>query len=51
MPSYDAMTVFWLDDGQRRTPEAGETDPQQAVPRGQFRLIEHGESRQALALD
>jgi hypothetical protein len=33
---------LWLDDGQRRppvTPEAGQTDPQQAVPGGQFRAF------------
>ena len=36
MPGNDR---FWLDDGQRRAPEAGQTDPQQAVPRGQFRAF------------
>jgi hypothetical protein len=42
MPGYDR---FWLDDGQRRapvTPEAGQTDPQQAVPQGQFRAFSCG---------
>jgi len=32
MPGHDR---FWLDDGERRapiSPEAGQTDPQQAVP-------------------
>jgi hypothetical protein len=36
MPGNDR---FWLDDSERRapaTPEARQTDPQQAVSRGQF---------------
>src|SRR5260370_39583852 len=48
MPGYDR---FWLDDGQRRAPiapEARQTDPQQAVARGQFwalscRPVEHAD--------
>jgi hypothetical protein len=47
MPGYDR---FWLDDGQRRapvTPEAGQTDPQQAVPRGQFRAVSRGPLKHA----
>jgi hypothetical protein len=39
MPSNDR---FWLDDGERRapaTPEARQTDPQQAVSRGQFQAF------------
>ena len=48
MPGYDR---FWLDDGQRRAPiapEARQTDPQQAVARGQFwafscRPLEHAD--------
>jgi hypothetical protein len=39
MPGYDR---FWLNNGQRRapvTPEVGQTDPQQAVPGGQFRAF------------
>ncbi|OLB27284.1 MAG: hypothetical protein AUH13_24500 [Acidobacteria bacterium 13_2_20CM_58_27] len=38
-PSYDS---FWLDDGHGRepvAPEAGQTDPQQAVPGSQFRAF------------
>ena len=48
MPDNDR---FWLDDGQRRAPiapEAEQTDPQQAVARGQFwalscRPLEHAD--------
>ena len=39
MPGNDR---FWLDDGERRTPitpEARQTDPQQAVSRGQFQAF------------
>jgi hypothetical protein len=39
MPGKDRL---WFDNGQRRapvTPEAGQTDPQQAVPRGPFRAL------------
>src|SRR5467141_948649 len=42
MRGYDC---FWFDDGQRRaplTPEVGQTDSQQAVPRGQFRAFPCG---------
>src|ERR1700674_1663433 len=42
MPGYDR---FWLDDGQGGapvTPKAGQTDPQQAVPRAQFRAFPCG---------
>src|SRR5258708_6669491 len=47
MPSYDR---FWVDDGQRRAPvapEAGQTDPQQAVPGGQFRAFSGGSLKHA----
>ena len=33
MPSYDR---FWFEHGQCRAPVTSQTDPQQAVPRGQF---------------
>jgi len=39
MPGNDR---FWLDDGERRVParpEARQTDPQQAVSRGQFQAF------------
>jgi len=42
MPGYNR---FWLDDGQGGapvTPKAGQTDPQQAVPRAQFRAFPCG---------
>src|SRR5947208_13894861 len=38
-PSYDS---FWLDDGHGRepvAPEAGQTDPQQAVPGNEFQGV------------
>src|SRR5580704_15982338 len=47
MPGNDR---FWLDDGQRRAPvapEPGQTDPQQAVPRGQFRAFSRGPLKHA----
>jgi hypothetical protein len=47
MPGNDR---FWLDDGQRRAPvasEAAQTDPQQAVPRGQFRAFSGGPLKHA----
>ena len=47
MPGYDR---FGLDDGQRRapvTPEAGQTDPPQAVPGGQFRTFSCGPLKHA----
>src|ERR1700676_145424 len=47
MPGNDC---FWLDDGQRRAPiapEAGQTDPQQAVLRGQFRAFCSGPLKHA----
>jgi len=47
MPSYDR---FRLDDGQRGAPvapEAGQTDPQQAVDGGQFRAFSCGPLKHA----
>jgi hypothetical protein len=47
MPGNDC---FRLDDGNRRAPiapEAGQTDPQQAVPRGQFRAFCSGPLKHA----
>ena len=47
MPSYDG---FRLDDGQRCAPvapEAGETDPQEAVAGGQFRTFCGGSLKHA----
>ena len=47
MPGKDR---FWPDDGQRRAPiapQAGQTDPQQAVPAGQFRALSCGPLKHA----
>jgi len=47
MPGYDC---FWLDDGQGRAPvvpKAGQTEPQQAVPRGQFWAFSCGPPKHA----
>src|SRR5215813_941095 len=47
MPGNDG---FWLDDGQRRAPaapDAGQPDPQQAVPRRQFRAFSRGALKHA----
>src|SRR5262249_13904305 len=47
MPGNDG---FWLDDGQRRgpaAPDARQPDPQQAVPRRQFRAFSRGALKHA----
>jgi hypothetical protein len=47
MPGNDC---FWLDDGQCRAPvepEAGQVDPQQSVPRSQFRAFSCGPLKHA----
>ena len=44
MPGYNR---FWLDNGQRGAPEAGQKDPQQAIPSGQFRAFSCGPLKHA----
>jgi hypothetical protein len=39
MPSYDVSGLTIASAGAPVTPEAGQTDPQQAVPRGPFRAL------------